>query len=214
MRGPRPVARLTGVLQLLAVCMALMWTAGAHAERPSPDAAKSFLKDLVSMAASAMQGDGGNLAHREAVYRNLLADGFDMAFIARVSLGKHWRKISKAERQAYVGVFSEFILKSYAPALGGFDPANFHVNDAIERGKRDILVQTNIVQPSRSPISAGWRIRNVEGKLQIIDIIIEGVSMALNQRREFQGVVAKSGMSGLMEMLRARTERLSVEPPA
>ena len=157
----------------------------------------------------AMQGDE-HLAHRETV-TGIVSDGFDMAFIARVSLGKHWRKISVLSDKPTSA--SSANLSSNPTRLRRLT-ANFHVNDAIESGKRDILVQTNIVQPSGSPISAGWRIRNVEGKLQIIDIIIEGVSMALNQRREFQGVVAKSGMSGLMEMLRARTERLSVEPPA
>ncbi len=214
MRGLGSVARLTWLLQLCLVCTALMWTVAAHAERPSPDAAKSFLNELVSAAAAAMRDSGGDLAAREAAYRSLLADGFHMSFIARVSLGKQWRKISKAERETYVALFSEFILRSYAPALGGFDPSHFNVQEAVERGKQDMLVKTSIAQPSGPPISAGWRVRNVEGKLQIVDIIIEGVSMALNQRREFQGVVAKLGMSGLMEMLRARTERLSVEPPA
>jgi phospholipid transport system substrate-binding protein len=205
--------RLLAMLAIAAVL--LMSRPGLTAQtRPSQGVALQFMSSLVERASTAITNGDGSLETREKAYRELLSDGFDMKFIARISLGKYWRRISKAERQAYIDLFAEFVLKSYAPRLGGFDPSRFHVNDAVERGKKDMLVRTSIDQPSGPAIAAGWRVRLVKGSPKIVDIVVEGVSMAINQRREFVSVMSRTGISGLMEMLRARTGQLTVEPPA
>ena len=79
---------------------------------------------------------------------------------------------------------------------------------------RDMLVKTDISQEDGGSIAASWRVRLVGGKHKIVDIIVEGISMALNQRKEFKSVVQTDGVAGLTEMLRARTGSLSVQPPA
>ncbi|MEM7407822.1 MAG: ABC transporter substrate-binding protein [Pseudomonadota bacterium] len=169
---------------------------------------------LVAEAGAALTASGQTLEQREEKFRDLLREGFDMPFIAKVSLGKQWRKVEPAERETYVALFSEFVLKTYAPRLGKFDPELFHVDDATPKGKRDMLVASRIAQPGGGDVKAGWRIRLVNGQHKIVDIVVEGISMALNQRREFSAVIKKDGVAGLMELLRARTQSLSVQAPS
>lgn len=182
-------------------------------DRPGTDQAMDFLQRLVDEAAATLTAGEGSLEAREEGFRELLRVGFDMPYIARIALGKHWPRASDEERATYVDLFSEFVLKSYAPRLGGFRPDQFQVNDAIERGDTDMLVRTSIAQSAGPPINAAWRVRLVEGQPRIVDIVVEGVSMAVNQRNEFNAVVSRNGMTGLLELLRARTERLAVEAP-
>ena len=138
---------------------------------------------------------------------------FEIPLIARIALGKHWRRTSQSDRVTYTAVFGEFLLLTYGSKLAAFERDKFEVVGAVPRGRRDIVVQTRISQPSGSPIKAGWRVRLFKGEPRIIDIVIEGVSMALNQRQEFASVLTRNGLGGLMEMLRARTQRLPVEGP-
>ncbi|MEM7252788.1 MAG: ABC transporter substrate-binding protein [Pseudomonadota bacterium] len=194
------------------VAWVLLAVATTVSARPDPEAARAFMSQLADQAASVLQGDGA-LEDRERRLRTLLRDGFAIPIIARVSLGKHWRKVSSSERDDFTREFGEFLLRTYASRLGSFDRNNFKVGKATARGKRDVVVQTSIVQPSGAAVSAGWRIREVGGKLAIIDIIVEGVSMALNQRQEFSQVINRGGIGALMERLRARTERLPAESP-
>ena len=72
------------------------------------------------------------------------------------------------------------------------------------------MVKTNIVQPGGPPIKANWRVRPLNGEYKIIDIMVEGVSMAVTQRSEFNAVVRRQGMRGLLQTLRARTEKFGV----
>lgn len=201
---------------LLALVLAFFVPAAqvAAADRPDAEKAKAFMNQLVKDAGAALAAKGQTLEQREQKFRTLLRDGFDMEFIARVALGRRWKTLAEAEQKTYTELFSQFVLRTYAPRLGGFDPARFQVTDASPKGKRDMLVQTDIAQDGGNAVKAGWRIRLVDGQHKIVDIIVEGISMTLNQRSEFGSVVQKEGVSGLMEMLRARTERLSIEPPS
>ncbi|MDP6830220.1 MAG: ABC transporter substrate-binding protein [Alphaproteobacteria bacterium] len=179
----------------------------------SPEAvagASAFISSLAQRAIAILQSSNGKLESREAQFRVLLSNGFDMAFIARFVLGKHWRKATPQERADYVALFTEFILKSYSRRLGGYSGETFTVAGAKTAGKKDIMVKTKIVQPGGPPIKADWRVRPRKGEYKIIDIMVEGVSMAVTQRSEFNAVVRKRGMQGLLQALRARTEKFGV----
>jgi phospholipid transport system substrate-binding protein len=185
----------------------LLWAAA------SPQAvagAQSFITNLAQQGLAILQSTGGKIEQREAQFRNLLANSFDMPFIARFALGKYWRKATPQQRADYVALFTEFILKSYSRRMGGYSGETFSVSSARTAGKKDIMVKTQIVQPGGPPIKADWRVRPQKGQFKIIDIMVEGVSMAVTQRSEFSAVVRQRGVPGLLQALRARTEKFGV----
>jgi ABC-type transporter MlaC component len=49
-----------------------------------------------------------------------------------------------------------------------------------------------------------WRVRVEHGTATIIDVLPEGVSLVLTYRSEFDEVIARSGMGGLLDELRNR----------
>ena len=179
----------------------------------SPEAVKgasAFISDPAQRAIAILQSSGGKMEAREAQFRVLLSNGFDMPFIARFVLGKHWRKATPQERADYIKLFTEFVLKSYSRRMGGYSGETFSVAGASTAGKKDVMVKTNIVQPGGPPIKANWRVRPLNGEYKIIDIMVEGGSMAVTQRSEFNAVVRRQGMRGLLQTLRARTEKFGV----
>lgn len=202
------------IVLALALTLVAPCASAAAPERPDAEEATAFVNQLVEDAGAALAAKDQTLQQRERKFRAFLREGFDMAFIARVALGRRWKTLAEPEQKTYIELFSQFVLRTYAPRLGGFDPARFRVIDASPKGRRDMLVQTDIDQDGGSAVKAGWRIRLVDGRHRIVDIIVEGISMTLNQRSEFGAVVQRDGVSGLMEMLRARTEQLPVEPPS
>ncbi|MBT3535382.1 MAG: ABC transporter substrate-binding protein [Rhodospirillaceae bacterium] len=179
----------------------------------SPDAIKGaagFIKAIAARAIDILQANSDKIEAREAQFRDLLSNGFDMPFIARFVLGKHWRKATPQQRADYQALFTEFILQSYSRRMGGYSGESFSVAGARAAGKKDVLVRTKIVRPGGPPIKADWRVRPKDGQYRIIDIMVEGVSMAVTQRSEFNAVVRRGGMQGLLQALRARTEKFGV----
>lgn len=174
------------------------------------EGAAAFIADLAQQAIRILQSNSGDLEAREAQFRVLLATGFDMPFIGRFVLGKHWRKATPEQRSDYQALFTEFILKTYSRRLGGYAGETFSVVGAKPAGKKDVMVKTQIVQAGGPPIKADWRVRPRNGQYKIIDIMIEGISMAVTQRSEFNAVIQQQGFQGLLQALRARTEKFGV----
>jgi len=174
------------------------------------DGSATFIKTLAVQAINILQSSGSKIEAREAQFRELLSAGFDMPFIARFVLGKHWRKSTPQQRADYQALFTEFILQSYSRRMGGFSGETFTVSGARAAGKKDVLVRTQIARPGDLPIKADWRVRPEDGRYRIIDIMVEGISMAVTQRSEFNAVVRQRGMQGLLQILRARTEKFGV----
>jgi phospholipid transport system substrate-binding protein len=201
---------LLKILVVVGVAFAVPLAASAQSARPEPAQASALIQNLANQAISTLQRSDLGLAEREAVFRDLLRHHFALPLLARFALGRHWRKASPGEQNDYQAVFSEFILKTYSRRLGGYSGEKFTVEGTKPAGKKDLMVKTTIVPPSGPPIKAGWRVRDMKNGYKIVDIVVVGVSMALTQRQEFDAVVSRRGVGGLIASLRARTEEMTV----
>jgi len=195
----------------LVLALGLSWASAGLAG--SPEGAREFIVELAAQALQVLEAADKNLAEREEAVRAILRESIALDFIARYSAGAYWQRASDDERGEYRSLFKEFFLRNYASRLGGYKGEKFEVEGARAAGKRDALVNTRIVPADGPALQAGWRVREFDGIPRVIDIIVEGVSVVRNQRQEFQALLRREGMMGLIEVLRARTERVSVQAP-
>lgn len=174
------------------------------------DGASQFVKWLAEKAISTLRAPGMSLAQRETDFRNLLRQGFDLPFLGRFVLGRHWRTVTPEQRNDFQQVFEEYILQTYSYRLGGYSGESFTVLSARAAGSKDAMVSTRIERPAGPPVKADWRVRVIADQYKIIDIMVEGVSMAVTQRSEFASVIKRNGFQGLLAALRARVDRFPV----
>ena len=215
MHALRPAPSLCPALAwLAALLLALSGSAGA-VEPPSPERATAFIDMLSDQALQLLSDDQQPLAQREQQVRELMDRHVAIDFLARFALGKYWLRASEDERGEYTRLFRRFFLQKYAAMLGGYDNQQVSIGEARPAGEQDMLVETSIDQGQGAPpLKAAWRVRLFDDEPKIIDIVIEGISMALNQRQEFSSVLSRGGISGLMDVLRATTERVPAQAPA
>lgn len=180
-----------------------------HTGSASVNGATQFIHTLGNQAITTLRATNLTLEQREAHFRGLLAQSFDLRFIGRFVLGKHWRSATADQKNDYLGLFSKYILQTYSSRFGGYSGQSLTVVGARQASEKDIVVQTQIDRPSGSPILAEWRVRAKGEQYRIIDIAVEGVSMAVTQRSEFGAVVQRNGIPGLLALLRARTTKIS-----
>ena len=177
----------------------------------TPDDASKFIEELSSKASSTLNSGGLTLNQKEAEVRKLLSESFDLKLIGRFVLGRAWKKSSREQRVQYLGLFKQFVLRTYSRRLGGYTGQRFNVVNAKNFGKQDVLVTTKISRPSGPPIEARWRVRLRKQKHKIIDVMVAGVSMTQTQKSEFRSVVKRQGVSGLIETLRLQVSKFSAQ---
>lgn len=187
----------------------------------SSDARHSFVlvnSDAVSVGAekfiTALADDGiGFLADenittekQKAAFRKLLNRNFDLNTIARFSLGRHWRTANKAQRDEYVALFKDMIIDVYSQRFSDYQGQVLTVTGSRKEGERDVLVHSLLEQESGPDVKIDWRVRERDGGYRVVDVIVEGVSMALTQRSDFSSVVQRGGgdMEALLAHLRER----------
>jgi phospholipid transport system substrate-binding protein len=171
-----------------------------------PQAAARMVQDLGQQTANALASNTAKQpGQRRALLRELVKQGFDLELTSQFVLGKYWNRASTDQRAEFMDLFTEYLLNSYARHLAAFQADTLSVVASNPAGEKDILVETKVngTDGQAAPV---WRVRAVEGEYKIIDVTVDGVSLALTQRREFASVVNRVGLEGLLKMLRDKLE--------
>ncbi len=155
--------------------------------------AKQFIIDLAEQGIGFLEDQSLSDEQREKEFRNVLKRNFDMKTIARFALGRYWRSSTDAQKKEYLALFEDMIVEVYSQRFSEYNGESFEVLSAREQGKSDAVVSSQIVPPSGTKVRVEWRVREKKGKMKIIDIMVEGVSMSLTQRSDFASVIQRGG---------------------
>jgi len=188
---------------------ALLAAAAIPAARAQDDPGR-FVADLAQRAINELTAPGVPDPERIARFRTIFTEGFDVPLIARFVLGRHWRTATEAQREEYTKLFDEFVAQTYARRFAEFPGVQIKVlsvSKPNEDGDQIVSVDGNL--PGKAPVRMDLRVRPKDGKPKIIDVAIEGVSMAITQRDEFSAVIQRGGgdMEALLANLRAKVAR-------
>jgi phospholipid transport system substrate-binding protein len=176
-------------------------------------AAGAFLESLTHDVFAKLTDPSLSQTEKERDLRSLFRQNFDVPAVSRFVLGKHWRKASTAERQDFVDAFEEMNSRQFLAMVGKFSEEMFSVIKVQQDAAKPSLsfVSTKIGQSEGEPISAVWRIRNNDGQYKILDIVVEGVSMAITLRHEYGTVVKTDGVDGLIAIMREKNAKLATQ---
>lgn len=200
-------------LALSLLVLALIVPGPAKGLMASTGDASEFIQKLGDQALEVLGDKSVSLRERETTFRGLLSDGFDLNLIGRFVLGRYWRTATEEQRANYQRVFGEYILQTYSAMLGGYSGETLTVLSEQPSGKKDVIVRTRIDRPDGAPVQAEWRVRNRDGAFKIVDVMVEGISMAVTQRGEFQSVIQRHGIDGLIQILEAKSDKEGAVPP-
>ena len=184
------------------ICLAL-WLIGVFSTaqaQTSPDGAAEFLRKVGDETIVLLKDRSRPKIEKEAELRQILNKSIDMKTIGRFALGKTWREIDDQQKARYLKLFRDYVLYSYSKRLLSYDGETFNVVKS-RPIRRDALVYTLINQASGEPLETYWRVRRQNNAYYVIDVIVEGISMAVTQRSEFRTVIRQRGVEGFFDSL-------------
>ncbi|MCH9770678.1 MAG: ABC transporter substrate-binding protein [Gammaproteobacteria bacterium] len=115
----------------------------------------------------------------------------------------YWTKASPEQRQKFIGEFKHLVISTYAAAFAAYngDKIQFYPLRVNYKTARYLRVRSMIVRLNGQRISVNYNVFRQNGAWKIYDFSIEHVSMVGSYRSQFSGVLAQSGMSGLIAKL-------------
>jgi phospholipid transport system substrate-binding protein len=193
--------------RLLATAIFVLFTGSASVIPAGADTGPAeFVGTLGNEALGVLRADTPPV-QKQAFFHQLLQQNFDLPGIARFVLGPHWRTASEPEKQEFLRLFEDYIVRVYSEKFAQYRGETLRVtgNRADPEGA---LVTSEILRPGGAPpIKVDWRLSTRDGFYKISDVMIDGVSMGATERSEFAAMIQRSGglMQGLLAMMREKT---------
>ncbi len=206
-RGPvlRALAAACFCVAILSALTAALTGAGRAAGAAGEPGA--FLTAMTGRAIAQLTDESLPLSERKVRFRMLFRENFDVPAVGRFVLGRYWRKADPETREAFLSVFEEVMIQRFAPKFAGYAETKFEIRRVRALDQPGQFVIRSRISPDRGePIEIDWRVRERDGHFKILDVIGEGISMALTLRSEYASAIKDSGgrLEGLIDRLRAQ----------
>lgn len=181
------------------------------------DSSIKFMKGVIKEAMDSILLANTSTAEKEKNFRRIFLGALDREYVARVVLGRVWRASSLEEQKNFLIAFEDLIVANWS---GMFDKYSGQVIETREarpvRSKAGNQVEvismiTSADDPKAQPTKISWRLKQENGKFQVIDIVVEGVSMAMNYQQEYREIILhaqeadKNPMTELIAKIKEKT---------
>ncbi len=203
---------MTGVRAFALIIFAtFVLISGARADDKGKHA-EAFIDSLGAKAIELVSNQTMSAEEKRAGFSKLLTDGFDMDWIGQFVLGRNWNLATPEQRTEYLSLFEQIIVFTYSKRFKDYSGQQVRVTGHELSNRQYIFVMSQIYDPARAgtAINVTWRLLPKDDSYKIVDVVIEGVSMGITQRNEYNSVIQSNGgkISALIEAMRANLEKL------
>ena len=133
---------------------------------------------------------------KETQFGELFDKNFDIPSISRFVLGKYWKQASLDQKKNFIKAFRNYVVKTYSSRFNEYSGEQLKlVNYENESNPKIFLVHTVLERQDAPVIKVDWRIGKKKDRFVILDIVIEGISLAVTQRSEFVAVIEQNNGS-------------------
>jgi phospholipid transport system substrate-binding protein len=204
---PRTGAILAATLGLV-LCLAVPAPSVAQT---TPDAAQTFIQSLASQAISTVAERQISDGERNERFRRLFVASFDLPEISRFVLARYWRTATPEQQAEFIKLFEEMQVLNWTQRFKDYKGENLEVTGSAKDSDRTYSVESVLNHPPAAPMPVQWHVRaGDDGKLRVTDIVVEGVSMAITQRSDYNSLLQGNGgkLDQLFSALRTKIDQM------
>jgi phospholipid transport system substrate-binding protein len=142
---------------------------------------------------------------REEGIRRILLTYFDLPFMGQSALGTHWAATPPPQRERFLKAVVSAEARAYSERFGQYGGQTLTIGRVSTRPNGVTVVDSKLSQANGQPIAVQWELRDASQGLRITDVKIEGVSMVMTRRSDFNSYI--QGKGGKIEPLIEELER-------
>lgn len=139
---------------------------------------------------------------RRRAVRQIAEQIFDFQETARRALGRHWQARTPEQQREFVELFTDLLERAYITRIEGYAGERVaYAGDTVEGAQA--TVRTRLLTREGTEIPVDYRMRRVDGRWLVYDVIIEGVSLVANYRAQFNRIIQTASYEELVSRMRA-----------
>jgi phospholipid transport system substrate-binding protein len=202
--------RLAGVLLiLLMACQGLSAQSGDPNDPKDPNYPQDpneLIRSKWRAVISILSNKDIDQEAREKRIDKIVSPIFDFPLMAKLSLGReHWTEMTAAQQKKFTELFIKRLKASYREKIALYTDQKIEFKPGI-RKKNIIQIPLELISKDKK-IQIIHKLRKAGKRWKVYDVEIQGVSILLTYRSQFDDILSK----GTVEDLLARLEKPSTE---
>ncbi|MBQ9235168.1 MAG: ABC transporter substrate-binding protein [Alphaproteobacteria bacterium] len=188
---------------------ALLLFVGSEAQAEL-DAAKAeqFIKDTTTEGVEQIINAKISQEEKDRRFHQLLNNALDLDFIGQFVLGRNWKTATAQQRDQFITTYRDLNILNWSKRFNEFEGKNFVFKGTTpSTSKGQIFVNTVVPMEQGEPAKVLWRVREKNGNYKVVDIVIEGVSLAQASRSEYTAFI-KNNAGGLDALIADLKDKL------
>jgi phospholipid transport system substrate-binding protein len=126
----------------------------------------------------------------------------DFEEAARLAVGRSWAQATPEQRKQVVAEFRAMLVRTYASAIDAYRGQTLQVLPVrMKPADTDVTVRNRYLRPGAPPVIIEYQMSKTAQGWKIYDIGVEGVSLVITYRSEFDAVIRQDGIEGLIRRL-------------
>ncbi|HEY4166533.1 MAG TPA: ABC transporter substrate-binding protein, partial [Reyranella sp.] len=146
----------------------------------------------------------------ETGIRSVLLKYFDIPYMGQAALATHWNATNPEQRERFLKAVVSSEARAYTSRFSQYSGQTLSVVRVSQRPNGVSVVDSKLSQSNGQPINIQWEVRDTGHGLRITDVKIEGVSMVMTHRSDFNSYISSHG--GKVEPLIDELETKAKQP--
>lgn len=167
-----------------------------------PENPEEMLKVKWDALVKVLEAENLELDRKKAIIDKIIDPIFDFELMSKLALGKkNWQRLSESQRQQYSELFVIRLKNSYREKISSYKKhQNAVFLDSVRnKGKVDIPME---LSSDDMKMTIVYKLRKVEIGWKIYDMEIEGVSIVLTYRSQFDDILNSGTVEEFLKQLK------------
>nr|WP_260681598.1 ABC transporter substrate-binding protein [Aliiglaciecola sp. M165] len=174
----------------------------------------AMVQGVASVTFERIKNEKANIEADPEVLRTIMKEELlpyvDYKFSAFKVLGKYVRKTEKEKLQEFVMVFREYLVTTYAVAMGYYDDQTVEFEPASDfEDDRNVTVRALVKDDDRPDIKIAFKVRKDRktNQWKAYDMVAEGISMLSSKQSEFESILRQQGIDVVIDLMKDKISK-------
>jgi phospholipid transport system substrate-binding protein len=185
------------------VLAAALFTLKGFAQEAGPDElVKKVTDDVLATIKADKQLAAGDKQRALKVAEEKVLPHIDFQEATRLAVGKAWADATPEQKKRLTDEFRRMLVRTYSNAIGAYEGQTMKVQPTrMKPDDAEATVRAQFIRAGGKPLPLEYQMRKTAQGWKIYDISVEGVSLVLTYRSEFDTIAKQQGLDGVIKRL-------------
>jgi phospholipid transport system substrate-binding protein len=188
----------------LSLIVPFFFVASAPAQELSPEQlVQKITTDVLAAVKSDKDLAAGDKQKAMKLAEEKVLPYVDFEYATRLAVGRSWRQASPEQQKSLVNEFRNMLVRTYSNSISAYEGQTLKVlpSRGNDKSADEATVRTQFVRSGGQPLPIDFAMHKAGSAWKVYDITVEGVSLVLTYRSEFDAIVKQQGIDGLIKAL-------------